>query len=807
MLVRLRPRWRKVLRELWLYRTRTALVILSIAVGVFAVGMIAASWVILQREMPAAYAAVNPASAILYTEEFDDPLLQTIRRMEGVAAAQGRRVVPTQVLIGGVTSTEPRRERLELIALSLHSEGGVNRLTPVVGVALPAAKSVLIERAGLGLLAQEPGSLLTVETADGRQRMLDFSGVVYDPTLDPTTFTGTINGFIDRETLPWLGQSRSYNQLHFTVSEAPLDRAHIQTVADQVRAKIQGAGVRVFVVWVPPPGEHPTYQIVQAVLFVLAALGIASLIVSSFLVINTISATVAQQTRQIGVMKALGADTGQLRLLYLGMVLIYGLLATLFAVPLAGLAAKGLTSFVAGLLNFDIANGQIHPLVMLLQLAVGLLTPLVASWLPIRKGAQMSIRDALDSRAAGAAAVRQGWVERMITRLNLLSRPFLLALRNTFRRKGRLLLALATLTLGAAISIAIFTLYSSVQQTVAAVSEAWRYDATIYLEQNYLAARVEQRLRQAPGVDTVEAWYMLPVRILQADGRESADIQVEAVPAATTLFQPTLLTGRWLSPGESDEVVINSQVLDVQPGLAVGQRITTKLNAREVSWEIVGIVAGTLTGPRMYIDYDAFVYAVRNVGQTNAVRLTLVPDHEMNGDANEPTNPIPPLERYLQDVGLKVGFLETTAAVQGQVQFQFGILLLFLSLMALLVLLVGGIGLTGTMSINVLERVSEIGVLRAIGASTPAVMRIFLGEGLMVGLVSWLLAIPLAWPLSRLLCTQLGLVLIQTPLNFHFSLLGPAVSLLFIIVVAAAATFFPARNATRLSVREVLSYE
>ncbi|MCB0088039.1 MAG: hypothetical protein KDE54_09015, partial [Caldilineaceae bacterium] len=62
-LANLRPRWRKIWRELWLYRARTLLVILSIAVGVFAVGMIAGAWEILQREMSAAYAAVHPASA------------------------------------------------------------------------------------------------------------------------------------------------------------------------------------------------------------------------------------------------------------------------------------------------------------------------------------------------------------------------------------------------------------------------------------------------------------------------------------------------------------------------------------------------------------------------------------------------------------------------------------------------------------------------------------------------------------------------------------------------------------------------
>ena len=50
------PRWHKVLRDLWGNKARTVLVVLSIAVGVFAVGM------------TASYLATTPSSAILYTE-------------------------------------------------------------------------------------------------------------------------------------------------------------------------------------------------------------------------------------------------------------------------------------------------------------------------------------------------------------------------------------------------------------------------------------------------------------------------------------------------------------------------------------------------------------------------------------------------------------------------------------------------------------------------------------------------------------------------------------------------------------------
>src|SRR5690606_911891 len=90
----LSPRWRKVLRDLWSNKTRTLLVLLSIAVGVSAIGMVMGSQLIVDRYLPAAYAAVNPAAGTVFTlTTFDDDLVEVVRAMDEVDEAEGRRVV------------------------------------------------------------------------------------------------------------------------------------------------------------------------------------------------------------------------------------------------------------------------------------------------------------------------------------------------------------------------------------------------------------------------------------------------------------------------------------------------------------------------------------------------------------------------------------------------------------------------------------------------------------------------------------------------------------------------------------------
>ena len=118
------PRWRKVAADLWGNKTRTILVVLSIAVGVFAVGMIAGSGVIMTRDLRASYAATSPASAQIFTKDsFDEDLVETIRRMRSVGDADGRRFVSVRYSVG----PGQWREML-LIALRDYKEIRVNKV-------------------------------------------------------------------------------------------------------------------------------------------------------------------------------------------------------------------------------------------------------------------------------------------------------------------------------------------------------------------------------------------------------------------------------------------------------------------------------------------------------------------------------------------------------------------------------------------------------------------------------------------------------------------------------------------------------
>lgn len=111
------------------------------------------------------------------------------------------------------------------------------------------------------------------------------------------------------------------------------------------------------------------------------------------------------------------------------------------------------------------------------------------------------------------------------------------------------------------------------------------------------------------------------------------------------------------------------------------------------------------------------------------------------------------------------------------------------------------------MSINVLERVREIGIMRSIGASDWAILRLVIIEGLIIGMLSWLIGVALALPLSKVISDQIGLLMLDKALDFTYSLNGLLLWLVIASLLAAIASFLPARNASRLTVWEILAYE
>ncbi|HWQ13724.1 MAG TPA: ABC transporter permease [Roseiflexaceae bacterium] len=789
------PRWSKILGDLRGSLTRTILVVLSIAVGVFAIGVSVSTRVMLERELSASYAAVRPSSATLYPEPFDDDLVAAVRGMREVADAEGRRTVTMQVQVA-----PDSWKRLTLYAIADFDDIRVNQIRRVSGDWPPPERELLIERAALPMLGVQEGQQVAVRTPDDTLRHMRLAGVAHDLMQFPAPLADTIYGYVTFDTLEWLGEERSYNELYVVARGDTSDIKHVQQVANTVRDKVEKSGRTVQFVWVPEPGKHPAASFFETLLLLLSALGFLSLALSGFLVVNTISALLAQQVRQIGVMKAIGARGGQIMRMYFATVLIFGLIGLAVAVPLGALGAVLLTGFLANLINFDLTSTAIPPEVLALQVIVGLLVPALAAIVPVLGGIRVTVREAISSYGLGKGQFGTGRLDRLLERVRGLSRPLVLSLRNTFRRKGRLALTMTTLTLAGAIFVSVFSVRESMLLTLDDVLRYYQYDVQITFNRPYRTDQVARIALQTPGVVGTESWGAGSARRVRPDGSEGDAITITAPPADSRLIQPMVLQGRWLLPEDESAVVISSPVLKKEPDLKLGDELTLKIDGQERRFRLVGVVQ--FIAENIYVNEPYFSRITTNVGRTTFL-LTVTREH--SAEAQQAAKAA--LDQAYKRAGVRAGTLDTVADLRKNIEFFFSIIVVPLLLMAVLLGFVGGLGLMGTMSINVLERTREIGVMRAIGATGGAVRQIVLVEGVLIGGLSGLLGALIALPMGRLLGELVGVAFWQSPLSYTFSVAGVAIWLTVVMGLAALASVLPAWRAARLTVREVLAYE
>jgi putative ABC transport system permease protein len=232
-----RPRWSKVLADLWDNKTRTILVVSSIAVGVFAIGAIATSYSILSEDLDKSYAAVNPANIEINTSSFDDDFLRSIMEIPGVKQAEGRHSLVVTVMQEG----QPW-QGLELTAIDDFQGSQINLRDPKEALSIPGKKEIVLGFEPMRDSGFRVGDVLPVRLPDGTLRPVQVVGSVQDQTAIGD-FSAPNRGYIQSDSLVWLGQGQDYNRLLATVSRVVAMRLSRAWQLPS-KTKIERAGVR-----------------------------------------------------------------------------------------------------------------------------------------------------------------------------------------------------------------------------------------------------------------------------------------------------------------------------------------------------------------------------------------------------------------------------------------------------------------------------------------------------------------------------------------------------------------------------------
>jgi putative ABC transport system permease protein len=792
-------RWKKVWSDFWGNKSRTFLTVLTILVGTFAVGFVSNMNLYILECLDTDYLSSQPSEGTVSAYPLNDDMVRMAREVPGVDAVEG-------IAMAGADLIQPGGQPITILFTGLKDPAArtVNQIKPIPGeTSLPriGEKEVLIDSSATSL-GYKPGDTLVIELADGKRRELKVVGYVHDVNAPPYALGRVASGYVTPDTLEWLGGPPDYSQLAVSVVENQTDVAHVTEITQAVADRVERAGATIYFVNVYEPGHHSAWRSMQAVFFLLAVFGYMTVLLSVFLVINTITALMTQQTRQIGIMKSVGGGTAQVTTMYLALIFGFGVVALLLAVPLANLAAKEVGAGMAGFINILPLPFETYPPTVIQQAIVSILVPLLAALLPIFSSVRITVREAISDYGLGGNAAPKA---RPVGRTALLfPRPVRLSLRNVFRRKARLVLTLFTLVLAGAVFIAVYNLRESFDKAIKDVQGYFLSDVNIAFPRYYRFDEVASLAESVPGVASVEGWTEAEGTLITSRDKAGRQIMFVAPPSTSTLIDPLIIAGRWLQTGDENAVVIGNHLLAEYPDLKVGDWLTVDIEDKETKWLIVGIytIVGNTNPPLLYTNYEYLSRLVRRPGQVYSLRV-LTEQHEEAFQKRVSEQ----LQAVYEEHGVQVASAGLGSEFITANKRITDIVVYMMLVMSSLIAIVGGIGLTGTMSINVLERTREIGVMRAIGASNWDIQTIVIVEGMVIGAISWLVSILISIPITFVLCYGVGVGLLTAPMKPVYGITGISVWLILTLILASIASALPARRASRLTVRDTLAYE
>jgi putative ABC transport system permease protein len=426
----------------------------------------------------------------------------------------------------------------------------------------------------------------------------------------------------------------------------------------------------------------------------------------------------------------------------------------------------------------------------------GILVPLAVAALPIRRASRITVRQAIDDHGVSD--------DRPRARLAALPR----ALRNPARRPARLALTLGLLSAGGAMFMTALDVKLGWEANAAKVHQTRSYDVEVLLQAPQPRALAE-RLRSVPGVLTVEAWGYSPAAFSRPGeidvvrtypDRSHGSLWAVAPPAGTALLRLPLKAGRWIDDRDEDSVVLNHSAAAQVPGVGVGGSVLLSFDGAPASYRVAGIVEDIGSPATVYLaagllsrvtgtDGRARTFRIATSARTPAERADVIRGLEASlGDAGAPVEAVVPLSELRTAVGDHVLILIQTLVA-----------------MAIVLGVVGALGLASAMGVSVVERTRELGVMKTLGATPERLVRMLLAEGGAIAALSGLLAFALSLPLALAVDRLVGTLGFLAPLPLVVSGPGVGAWLLLLAAVSVLATLVPARRAARMTIREALA--
>jgi putative ABC transport system permease protein len=653
---------------------------------------------------------------------------------------------------------------------------------------LPRAGEVLMESSDRGVEPFHLGDTISVVIRN-QPVQLRISGFTRTQGLPSATFEGLAFGYLPESSLESLYQITGPNGFLIQVQ----DQSQLQATARELTGVLETRQVKVLSATIGH-NNGGLSQIVNGLLEILGLLAIIALALSVFLLLSTITTLVAEQIPTIGTMKAIGARRRHVMRSYLTSVLIYGVIGTAIGLALGIVTAILLINYISGLLTLDTGALAIGAGTILLGVAVGVGVPLLAAIVPIYLGTRITVHQALSGYGLETATRRTGKARRSVS---ILPQTVQLGMRSLSRKRMRTVLTLMALAISGACFLAVQTTAYSFSNFLVQETSIYNADVFIALASPTPLPAMQQELSRIAGIAKLDGIAQEQVHSQWGDGI------LTGVTPGSPVYHQQMVLGRWFTADDTNVVVLSDKAAS-RAGRGVGQTISLNDGLHSATWTIIGIASDNNNASSQFgvvLAPLAEVNAFRHLPSGYVDEALIISSSHQGSVVNALSRQV---DSSLSSSGIQA-LVQTKVELDAQNQNTFLVVEVLLYIVAVIIAVVGAIGLFNALAMSVLERRREIGILRSMGARSWQVAQVFWTEGLSLGAISWLIALMVGIPAAYGFVLLLGRVLATLP--FALDPISLVWMLVFILLVATVASIGPVLGAARLSIAETLKYE
>ena len=785
---------KKALRELTIKPKRTILVIFALFLGIWGVGTVLVSYSILTKDLNANFQSTIPAQVILHSDDFDSLNLADFIALPEVETAELR---------------DYSLHRIEVypdvwIPLWLYGVEDFNRFNLAKifqqeGNKVPEPGTILMERDGKHVSDIRIGSKPNIRIGSTNLQV-PVSGICYDPAQAPATQDAFIYAYTDKNTYAQLTGLPNNRRLIARLNNV-YSGQDVENVADKLVKQLGSEGINVSSIDIPPFNEHPHQWQLNTLLFLIGTIGLLAFLMGSVLVSQLVRAIMSSQVRQIGILKAIGATRISIIRIYTIMLLLMGLLGGLTAVPLAISSGKAFSNFVAGILNFDILTTSTPVYVLVLLVLASVLLPVLLSLFILLKGTGISAREALSDYGINQDIKSSN--SGQIMKKFKLPGTFILAIRNTGRNSKRLAVTILSMALGVAIFSTGFNVRESLWNLLQGLKNELRYDVQVVINKPIDREKAMKPFESLQNVDVVEKWVGGRGEIESRVASTEKGAGIVALPYQSDLLALDIESGHWINTINELQIVMNQQAWALYGNPEVGSMVPVTVDGKTLKVKLVGI-AQQFEKAKIYMDLSLYDSLFNPDHYVNSLMFVA-----KNRDYNSIITLKKDIENAIHSSGLDILYVMSQAERVKIIYDHLNIILSTILILSFLVLMVSAVGMASATGINIWERTREIGVMRAIGAIPRKIYHLFIYEGFIVSVLSIVLGVILAYPLSKIAAVFFGDLMLgnEAVLKYSFSPTGFWVTLCVTIIFAWMASMIPAKSAIKTPTHKALSYE